>query len=67
MQIWIWQWSTGNGLTKFLYDQFMKWFFRVRFSCPDCDSLEFEMLAKNCQNQSESYVVYKAMDNTQTS
>ena len=45
----------------------MKWFFRVRFSCPDCDSLEFEMLTKNCQNQIESYVVYKAMENTQTS
>jgi len=45
----------------------MKWFYSVRFTCPDCDNLEFEMLTENCQNQIESYGVYKAMNNTQTS
>ena len=39
----------------------------VCLTCRDCNSREFKMLTENCQNQIESYGVYKAMNRTQTS
>lgn len=48
----------GNGLTEFLYDQFMKWFYRVRFTCPDYDNLEFEMLTESIAKIRLSLMVY---------
>ena len=45
----------------------MKGFYMVCLTCRDCNSREFKMLTENCQNQIESYGVYKAMNNTQTS